>query len=206
MENFVKKILTFTLVILVLVSGFFIFTYLTDEENIVFPLETGTNYIYSGNYVVRGSDRTIKMDAPEHRIVIEREFLQNNEKCWIFSLRVTDSLLHSFILSKNNEGVFLITGGTKTLIIPAQVKRGQEWNFDVGSVTITGKAGGRKKIKTARGIYNAREIFFQSNTRTRIKIWLHPEAGIVAFDYSYINDASSRNEALMILNDIKIDK
>jgi hypothetical protein len=203
MRQNLKNILTAMLIILVLLSGFFYYKHVTDKEQFVLPLEEGADFIYTGEYITRSSQKTIRMEAPQHRIVVEREVIVDEKKRWILSFMIGEYKIHRFVLTMDENGLNILMGETRTLAIPAELKRGEKWEFNIGSQMFTGKTGAKRKIKTPAGIFNAREISFQTNTRTRITLWVHDQTGIVALNYSYIQDGSSRSEAELVLTDIK---
>jgi hypothetical protein len=206
MKHYTRNIMIILLSSAVLITVFFIHQYLTDTEQLVFSMTEGVNFIYEGEYITRGNQKIIRMNAPPHKLVVEREFQHEGEKRWLLSFRIGEMKLHSFILTISEEGLYFLTGDTRTLAIPAELKKGKKWRFNFGSQEVTGTAGSRKLIRTSAGSFPAREISFQTNTRSRIKIWLNDNTGIVALNYSHIYDNLTRNEAELVLAGIDNEK
>lgn len=202
MPRALKYIIAFAVVVILVAAAVFVLGYLNDKDELAIPLEQGKVYKYDGEYESKGSNKSIKMTAPQHRIVVERAFSVDDEERYLLVLYNGDIRWHAFIYYQDPTGFYTIQGRDKKIMIfPRFVKRGQTWKMNVGDEIITVKVEGRKKFKTPLGELWARELFFSSPQRTRIRLWINKTVGIVAIDYSYLG-GSNRNEAHLVLSGI----
>lgn len=202
-----KNVLIGIVALVFMASAYYIYDYYTDTDVLDIPLAEGMTFKYDGIYLTRGTQRTIEMEAPIHRLVVEREFEFEGEKRFLLALWIADQRVHAMILTKTPEGIFWVMGrNRKIFIIPRNVKRGQKWEFDIGSRHIKASVGKEREIETGTGVYKAREIFYQSNDRTRIRLWVEKSVGIVKIDFSSLGvsgGGASREQAKLTLQEVE---
>lgn len=192
----IKLLKIIIVLIILIVPSVLLFIYLNKEYTIDVPLKEGRTYIFNGKYIIKSSQKPIKFNAPEHRIVIERTFKgRDGEMKYLTALYIGSERTYAAILEKNKDGLILVMGQRRILLIPSKVKIGQKWDYKFGNEKITMRAGGNKKFNIGSTTYYGREITFQSENRTRIKIWINNKIGITAIKYSYLETGPSRQEA-----------
>lgn len=199
----IRKERTLLLFLLFLLPGFMILLNGCGEEKdtLLLPLEKDNTFTYSGELISQsGSGKKIKMTAPKHRIVVERESERDGKKYFIIAFYQGDYRLRAMSMIQDEEGLYWVMGKEKKfLAIPRNVKKGQKWEYKVGSREIKAKAGGTRKFKTGMGELVGREIFYKSGGKSFFKIWINNDVGIIAIEFSHISDGSNRQEAKLIL-------
>ena len=185
-------------IIIILVGLWYYFTYINDKEYISIPLKVKTAYIYKGKYITGGSQKKIEMEAPEHRIVVEREFNVSGEKRYLVSSWIGPVRAYALILYEGEDAIYVVMGKDKKIpVIPRHIHRGKKWEFDIGSRHFKGWAG--KKVK---GKYNARKIYLKSDAGTFVELGIDSNVGIVSIDYKYRGGANFE-EAKLFLKEVK---
>jgi hypothetical protein len=198
----IKKIAVAISIVFLIAAAFYIYFYINDTDELNIPLEVGTVYKYDGKYLTHGSQKTITMTAPEHKLIVERIIQDKGEKIYILAFWVGNQRVSAFALVRNEQGIFETSGGKRVLLIPAKVKRGQKWEFNYASSMVEAEVKRKEQIKTCQGTMNARRIFYQSQERHRVTLWVTNNVGFVAINYSYIQDGTSRAEANLCLSGI----
>ena len=101
---------------------------------------------------------------------------------------------------QDENGLYWVMGKkSKFLAIPRNVKKGQKWEYKVGSREITAKVGGTRKFKTGMGEVVGREISYRGGGKSFVRLWINNDVGIIAIEFSHLSDNSSRQEAKLIL-------
>ncbi|MFP4498311.1 MAG: hypothetical protein ACLFQV_08885 [Vulcanimicrobiota bacterium] len=201
-----KKIIQIAGIILLALVLIQIIIYVTDRQALDLPLKEAI-FEYKGKYITKGSGKPITMVAPPHYIEFERVFEKDGLPHLLLAFTANQSRDFAVILVKKEDGFYLKNGKDMVLVIPREVKRGQKWEINMGSEIITARVGKSRKIETGLGQYESRELFFQNQSRARVRIWIHQDVGITALHYSYLGGGPSRNEADLVLKSIKgLDK
>lgn len=176
----------------------------SQKDVMVLPLEEGTKYVYTGRYTSRGgSGKPITITSPEHTITVERSFEKDGEIRYLLAFYIGDHRESSFIVTQNQEGVFIVAGSEKKyLVIPRNLRSGQKWEYQAYDRQINVKAGGWKTFDTPMGTLQGREILLSTQDRTRIQLYINNDQGIIGLKYSYITQGANRSEADLYLSKI----
>ncbi len=193
--SILRKTLFFIVAGAVLAGLVYLVIYLTDAGEVDIPLEEGKVFRYEGEYVSRGSQKSITMRAHPHKIVVERGFEDEGKNQFLVVFYSGDHRWHAFILMPGDDGLYMRMGKKLTMVLPRHVKRGMKWEFNHGNEVIRAQAGGVRTFDTPMGKIRAREIMYHLERRSRAAIWVNKDVGVVALYYSYLSEGASRSEA-----------